>query len=105
MELIEEFEAIVAADPSGDWADDAQYAIGSCWIWLSKDSDPTSLQHAIKALEKLLKNYPDTPFAADAELLDRQLPLTTWGRGPCRDILSEDIERLFPPAHIGSRTV
>ena len=66
MELIEEFEAIVAADPSGDWADDAQYAIGSCWIWLSKDSDTASLQHAIKALEKLLKNYPDTPFAADA---------------------------------------
>ncbi len=66
MALIEEFEAIVAANPGGDWADDAQYAIGSCWIWLSKDSDPTSLQHAIKALGKLLKNYPDTPFAADA---------------------------------------
>ena len=66
MSLIKEFEAIVTANPSGDWADDAQYAIGSCWIWLSKGKDPVRIQHAIDALEKLLENYPDTPLVADA---------------------------------------
>ena len=66
ISLIEEFEAIVAINPDGEWADDAQYAIGSCRIWLSKGADLGSLQHAIDALEKLLKNYPDTPLAADA---------------------------------------
>lgn len=63
--LIEEFEAIVAANPSGEWADDAQFAIGSCWIWLSKGADSVYLQRAIDALEKLLENYPDTPLVAD----------------------------------------
>ena len=66
MALIEEFEAIIDANPSGEWADDAQYAIGSCWIWLSKKTDPVRIQHAIDALEKLLENYPDSPLAADA---------------------------------------
>ena len=66
MALIKEFETVVAANPSGEWADDAQYAIGSCWIWLSKGSDPVRIRHAIHALEKLLENYPDTPLVADA---------------------------------------
>ena len=66
MSLIEEFEAIVAANPSGECADDAQYAIGSCWIWLSKKTDPVRIQHAIDALEKLLENYRDTLLVADA---------------------------------------
>lgn len=66
MSLINEFEAVIAADPNGEWADDAQYAIGSCWIWLSKGKDPVCIQHAIDALEKLLENYPDTPLVADA---------------------------------------
>ena len=66
MSLIREFEAIVTSNPSGDWADDAQYAIGSCWIWLSKGKNPVRIQHAIDALEKLLVNYTDTPLVADA---------------------------------------
>ena len=66
MVLIEEFEAIIDANPSGEWADDAQYAIGSCWIWLSNTTDPVRIQRAIEALEKLLENYPDSALAADA---------------------------------------
>ena len=66
MSLIKEFEAIVAANPRGEWADDAQYAIGSCWIWLSKGTNPARIQHAIDALERLLENYPDTTLVADA---------------------------------------
>lgn len=66
MSLINEFEAVIAADPNGDWADDAQYAIGSCWIWLSKGTDPVRIRHAIDSLEKLLVNYTDTPLVADA---------------------------------------
>ncbi len=64
--LIKEFEAVVAASPTGEWADDAQYAIGSCWIWLSKGTNPVRIRHAIDALEKLLENYADTPLVADA---------------------------------------
>lgn len=66
MSLIKEFEAVVTANPSGEWADNAQYAIGSCWIWLSKGSDPVRIRRAIDAIEKLLDNYPDTPLVADA---------------------------------------
>ena len=66
MSLINEFEAVIAADPNGDWGDDAQYAIGSCWIWLSKGTDPVRIRHAIDSLEKLLVNYTDTPLVADA---------------------------------------
>ncbi|MDE0301126.1 MAG: N-acetylmuramoyl-L-alanine amidase [Candidatus Poribacteria bacterium] len=64
--LIKEFEAIVNANPKGEWADDAQYAIGSCWIWLSHGTEPVRIQYAIDALEKLLDHYPDTPLVADA---------------------------------------
>ena len=66
MSLINEFEAVITVDPNGEWADDAQYAIGSCWIWLSKGTNPVRIQRAIDALEKLLDDYPDTPFLADA---------------------------------------
>ena len=66
MSLIKEFEAVITANPNGEWADDAQYAIGSCWIWISKGKDPLRIQRAIDSLEKLLENYPDTPLVADA---------------------------------------
>ena len=66
MALIKEFETVVAVNPSGEWADDAQYAIGSCWVWLSKGTDPVRIRHAIDALQKLLDDYPDTPLVADA---------------------------------------
>lgn len=66
MALINEFETVIAANPSGEWADDAQYAIGSCWIWLSKGTDPVRIRYAIDALEKLLVNYTDTLLVADA---------------------------------------
>ena len=39
--LIEEFQRAINADAEGEWADDAQYAIASCWLWLGQwDEQP-----------------------------------------------------------------
>ncbi len=64
--LIKEFQRTIDADKEGEWADDAQYAIASCWLWLGQRNEQPGLDNAITALKKLLQNYPDSPHAATA---------------------------------------
>ena len=64
--LIEEFQRTISADAEGEWADDAQYAIASCWLWLRQQTEQPALDNAITALKKLLRDYPDSPYAAEA---------------------------------------
>lgn len=66
VSLIEEFQRTIAADAEGEWADDAQYAIASCWLWLGQRNEQPVLGNAIAALKKLLQDYPDSPHAAEA---------------------------------------
>ena len=64
--LIEEFQGVINADTEGEWADDAQYAIASCWLWLGQRNEQSALDNAIAALKKLVQDYPNSPHAAEA---------------------------------------
>ena len=64
--LIEEFQGVINADAEGEWADDAQYAIASCWLWLGQGDEQPALDKAIAALKKLVQDYPNSPHAAEA---------------------------------------
>ena len=64
--LIEEFQGVVDVDAEGEWADDAQYAIASCWLWLGQRDKQPALDNAIAALKKMVQDYPDSPHAAEA---------------------------------------
>ena len=64
--LIEEFDSVIEADTEGEWADDAQYAVASCWLWLGQRNEQPALENAITALTTLLQGYPNSPHAAEA---------------------------------------
>ena len=77
--LIEEFQGAIEADTEGKWADDAQYATASCWLWLGQRNEQPALGNAIAALKKLLQDYPDSPYAAEAH----------YWLGDCHDRLGD----------------
>ncbi len=77
--LIEEFQGTIEADTEGKWADDAQYATASCWLWLGQRNEQPALDNAIAALKKLLQDYPDSPYAAEAH----------YWLGDCHDRLGD----------------
>ena len=83
--LIEEFQGTIEADTEGKWADDAQYATASCWLWLGQRNEQPALDNAIAALKKLLQDYPDSPYAAEAH----------YWLGDCHDRL-EDYGKAVP---------
>jgi len=63
--VIRQFDEIARGYPKSRVADDAQYNIGSCYIWthgILKDSP----QKAIRSFEYLIKHYPDSEFVDDA---------------------------------------
>ena len=64
--LIEEFQRTINADAEGEWADDAQYAIASCWLWLGQRAEQPALDNAIAALTTLLQEYPGSLYTAEA---------------------------------------
>ncbi|MCZ6678356.1 MAG: N-acetylmuramoyl-L-alanine amidase [Candidatus Poribacteria bacterium] len=66
LSLIGEFQHIIDVDPQAEWADDAQYAIASCWIWLGESTEPPPINHAINAFKKLLQDYPNSSHTAEA---------------------------------------
>ena len=77
--LIEEFQGAIEADAEGEWTDDAQYATASCWLWLGQRNEQPALDNAIVALKKLLQDYPDSPYAAEAH----------YWLGDCHDRLGD----------------
>ena len=64
--LIEDFQGVIDADVEGEWADDAQYAIASCWLWLGQQNKQPALANAIAALKKLVQDYPNSLYTAEA---------------------------------------
>ena len=64
--LIKEFQAVIDTNAEGEWADDAQYAIASCWLWLGQRNKQPALDSAIAALKQLVQDYPASPHAAEA---------------------------------------
>ncbi len=61
------FRAIVSANPSGDWADDASYLLAEVYHerfhTFRRDAD---LDRAIEQYERLVDRYPQSPYADDA---------------------------------------
>ena len=64
--LIAEFENIIRADDRSASADDAQYAIASCWVWCIKAGDTEAPQQAIEAFQKLIHVYPNSQYVPQA---------------------------------------
>ena len=64
--LVGEFQGAIDANAEGEWADDAQYAIASCWLWLGQRNEQPALDNAITALTTLLQDHPNSPHAAEA---------------------------------------
>ena len=64
--LIADFQRAIDVDAEGEWADDAQYAIASCWLWLGQGSKQSVLENAITALRKLLQDYPNSSYVSEA---------------------------------------
>ena len=64
--LIGQFQGVIDTNVDGEWADDAQYAIASCWLWRGQGDKQPALDNAIAALKKLVQHYPNSPYAAEA---------------------------------------
>lgn len=64
--LTEKFQRVINVDAEGEWVDDAQYAIASCWLWLGQRNEQPALDNAIVALKKLLRDHPNSPYTAEA---------------------------------------
>ncbi len=63
--VIRQFQEIARDYSGSQFADDAQYKVGSCYIQASGLLED-SPQKAIDALEYLIKRYPDSEFVDDA---------------------------------------
>lgn len=64
--LISEFENVIRTDAHSASADDAQYAIASCWVWCIKAGDMEAPQQAIEAFQKLIHVYPNSQYVPHA---------------------------------------
>lgn len=64
-EAAEQYGNVVANNPSGEYADDAQYLIGLCFYKAAAD-DPAILDKSVAAFEKMIADYGDSPNAIEA---------------------------------------
>ena len=95
ISLIGEFQRVINADPQGKWADDAQYAITSCWMWMAQNigshdrdetgpTEATPTERAIDSLKTLLDEYPGSQYAAEAN----------YWLGNCYKVLGEELRAI-----------
>ena len=91
--LIEKFQGVIDADVEGQWADDAQYAIASCWLWLGQGDKQPALDNAIAALKQLIQDHPSSPHAAE----------THYWLGDCYDRLQNHGKAVPPYQTVISR--
>ena len=64
-EAAEQYQNVVANNPSGEYADDAQYLIGLCYYKAAAD-DPAILDSSVAAFEKMIADYGASPNAIEA---------------------------------------
>ena len=82
--LASEFQRVIDIDPQGEFADNAQYAIASSWVWSIKTGDPEAPQQAIEALEKLVRTYPNSQY----------VPHAHYWLGRCYDYVNNDYQAI-----------
>ncbi|HIE28750.1 TPA: tetratricopeptide repeat protein [Candidatus Poribacteria bacterium] len=59
------YEQIIAANPKGEYADDAQYLVGVCYYQI-EEKNPQDLNKAIAAFQKMIDDYPNSSNLDDA---------------------------------------
>ena len=91
--LVSEFQKVIDADVQGPSADDAQYAIASCWMWSITVGDTEAPHQAIKALRKLVHTYPNSEY----------IPLAHYWLGRCYDYINDDYEAIMQYQLVGNR--
>lgn len=64
-EAAERYTNVIANNPSGEYADDAQYLVGLCYYKAAAD-DPALLDNSVAAFEKMIADYGDSPNAIEA---------------------------------------
>ena len=82
--LVLEFENVIDTDPQGPYADDAQYAIASSWMWSIKVGDTEAPQQAIEAFQELIRTYPNS----------RYVPHARYWLGRCYDYINKDYDAI-----------
>ncbi len=96
--LISEFQEVIDMDAQGPTADDAQYAIASSWVWSIKAGDTEAPYQAIEAFQKLIRNYPNSPYVARAH----------YWLGRCYTYIEDDYQaitqyQIVESRHAGSK--
>ena len=82
--LASEFQTVIDTAPQGPFADDAQYAIASSWVWSITTDDPEAPQQAIEALQKLVHTYPNSQY----------VPHAHYWLGRCYDYINKDYQAI-----------
>ena len=59
-----QYESIVARNPEGEYADDAQYLIGLCY-YKAASGDSALLEKSVSAFQKVIEQYGDSPNAIE----------------------------------------
>lgn len=82
--LVLEFQKVIDTDPKGPFADNAQYAIASSWVWSIKAGDLEAPQQAIEALQKLVHTYPNSQY----------VPYAHYWLGRCYNYINKDYDAI-----------
>ena len=63
-----EYENVVTGNPTGEYADDAQYLVGLCYYKAAKaaSDDAALLDKSVAAFGKSIGDYPDSPNAVES---------------------------------------
>lgn len=91
--LVTEFQEVIDTDVQGRLADDAQYAIASCWVWSIKTGDTEAPQRAIEAFQELIHTYPNS----------QHVPQAHYWLGRCYDYIGDDYQAITQYQLIKSR--
>ena len=91
--LISEFQEVIDMDAQGPAADDAQYAIASSWVWSIKAGDTEAPYQAIEAFQKLIRNYPNSPY----------VPRAHYWLGRCYTHIEDDYQAITQYQTVESR--
>ncbi len=92
-DLASEFQEVIDTNTQGRFADNAQYAIASSWMWSIKTGDTEAPQEAIEAFHKLVRTYPNSPY----------VPHAYYWLGRCYDYIDKDYQAITQYQIVESR--
>lgn len=91
--LVSDFQEVIDTDAQSPSADDAQYAIGSSWVWNIKAGDTEAPLQAIEAFHTLIRNYPNSQY----------VPQAHYWLGRCYAYIGDDYQAITHYQIVGSR--